>query len=147
MATIIHSRHAQGTTATPRPQTAGAVHAVKFRHTFSAALAAAAILELGVLPAYAQIVDYKLVPEGDFGAVTASGGIMTGELGADDDARDAGTEMFSAATALDGVAAPNKAAAFNVVPTERARGIGLKFSAQVAADPTKKLTLILFYTQ
>lgn len=147
MASIIHSKHALGTAATPRPQTAGAVHAVKFRHTFSAALAAAAILELGVLPSYAQIVGYKLIPEGDFGAVTASGGIMTGELGADDDARVAGTELFSAATALNAVAAPDKAAAYNVAPVEAARGIGLQFSGAVAADATKKLTLIVEYTQ
>jgi hypothetical protein len=147
MATIIHSRHASGTVATPRPQTAGAVHVAKFRHTFSSALAAAAILELGVLPAYAHIVDYKLIPEGDFAGVTASGGIMTGELGADDDARDAGTELFSAATALDAVQAPDKAAAYNVAPVEQARGIGLKFSGQVVANAAKKLTLIVTYTQ
>ena len=147
MATIIHSRWAAGTTATPRPQSAGAVHAVKFRHSFATALAAAAILELGVLPPYAQIVDYKLVPEGDFAGVTASGGVMTGELGADSDVRNAGTELFSAATALTAVAAPDKATAYNVAASDQARGIGLKFSAAVAADATKKLTLILFYTQ
>lgn len=147
MATIIHSRQSLGIIPVPRPQSAGAVHVAKFRHTFSAALAAAAILELGVLPAFAEIVDYKLVPEGDFAGVTASGGIMTGELGADSDARDAGTEMFSAATGLAAVAAPDKAAAYNVAPVEQARGIGLKFSAGVAADAGKKLTLILFYTQ
>lgn len=147
MATIIHSKHARGTTATPRPQSAGAVHVAKFRHTFTAALAAAAILELGVLPEYADIVGYKLIPEGDFAGVTASGGVMTGELGADDDTRVAGTELFSAATALNAVANPDKAAAYNVAPVARARGIGFNFSGAVAADPTKKLTLILFYTQ
>lgn len=147
MATIIHSANALGKRATPRPQTAGAVHAAKFRYTFTTALAAAAILELGVLPAYSEIVGYKLIPEGDFGVVTASGGIMTGELGADDAARDAGTELFSAATALSAVANPDKAAAYNVASTDRDRGIGLKFSAQVDADATKKLTLIVLYRQ
>ena len=147
MAVIIHSRAALGTIATPRPQTAGAVHAAKFTHVIGAAIAAGAILELGVLPAFAEIVDYKLVPEGNFGAVTASGGIMTGELGSDDAARDAGTELFSAATALDAVGRPDKAAAYSVKPVDQDRGIGFKFSAAVTADVTKKLTLIVSYRQ
>jgi hypothetical protein len=147
MAAITHSRHALGTSATPRPQTAGAVHAAVFKHTFNSALAAAAILELGVLPAFARIVDYKLIPEGNFAGVTASGGIMTGELGADDDARVAGTELFSAATALTAVSRPDKAEAYNVASLGKDRGIGLQFSAQVAADAAKKLTLIVLYAQ
>jgi len=147
VATIIHSRAALGTVATPRPQTAGAAHAVKFTHVLSAGVAAGALLELGVLPAFAEIVDYKLVPEGNFGAVTCSGGIMTGELGADDDARVVGSELFSAATALDAVARPDKAAAYNVKSIDRDRGIGIAFSGAVTADAAKKLTLIVHYRQ
>lgn len=145
MAIIIHSKHAAGLIATARPQTAGAVHVAKFRHTFSAALAAGAILELGVLPNYCDIVDYSLVPQGNFAGVTFSAGIMTGELGADDDARVAGTELYAAGTALTQYQAGVKAEAFDIVSTPLSRGIGLQFSGAVAADPTKKLLLILRY--
>lgn len=147
MPKIVHSKHAAGLIATPRPQTAGAVHVAKFRYSFAVALAAGDILELGVLPSYADIVDYKLVPEGNFNMVTASVGIMTGELGSDDATRDAGTELFAAATTLDAVRLPAQAAAFNIAATPQARGIGLKFSAAVAADAAKKLTLIVQYRQ
>ena len=145
MATILHTRASLGTVATPRPQTAGAVHAAKFVHVLTAGIAAGAILEMGPLPAFAEIVDYKLVPEGDFGAVTVSGGIMTGELGSDDATRDAGTDLFAAATALNAVARPDKASAYAVKAIDQDRGIGLKFSAAIAADAAKKLTLILLY--
>lgn len=147
MAIIVHSRHAAGLVATARPQTAGAVHVAKFRHSFAAALAAGAILELGVLPSYSDIVGYKLVPEGNFAGVTASAGIMNGELGADGDDRDAGVELFAAGTALDVVREGVNPAAFNVAQVAPARGIGLKFSGAVAADANKKLLLILFYRQ
>jgi len=147
MAVIVHSKHAAGILATPRPQSSGAVHAVRFRHTFSVALAAATILELGVLPEYADIVGYTLVPEGDFAGVTFSAGVMTGELGADDNARVQGVELFSAASALTATLFGGKAAAFNVASIPQARGIGLTFSGQVVADASKKLTLILFYKQ
>lgn len=142
-----HSKQAQGIIATPRPQSAGAVHAAKFRWTFATALPAGDILELGVLPEFAEIVDYKLVPEGNFAGVTCSGGLMTGEVGSDDAGRATGTELFSAATALNAVAAPDKASAFNIASAAAPRGIGLAFSAQVAADANKKLTLILLYRQ
>lgn len=147
MPASVQTKHASGTIATVRPQTAGAVHAVKFRHTFTAALLANTILEMGPLVPYADIVGYRLIPEGNFGAVTVSGGLMTGEAGSSDNTRTVGTELFSAATALNAVAEPNKATAYNIVSTEAARGIGLAFSAQVDADPTKKLTLILFFRQ
>ncbi len=147
MALIIHSKHAAGLIMTPRPQSSGAVHAVKFRHSFALALAAGAILELGVLPNYCDIVDYSLIPEGDFAGVTFSAGIMTGELGADDDARVAGTELFAAGTALTQFQAGVRAEAFNITPVALARGIGLQFSGQVVANAAKKLTLILRYRQ
>ncbi|MED5545696.1 MAG: hypothetical protein VYD90_10640 [Pseudomonadota bacterium] len=145
--TIVHSRAANGTVNTPRPQTAGAVHAAKFSIAIASALAAGTILELGVLPAFAQVVDYKLVPEGDFGEVTCSGGLMTGELGSDDEARTVGTELFEAGTALDAAASPDLPSAFAIKSIEGDRGIGLEFSGEVAGAPDKRLTLILFYHQ
>ncbi|MCE7797860.1 hypothetical protein LWE61_15010 [Sphingobium sufflavum] len=147
MATIVFSRFALGTRTPPRPQSAGAVHVAKFPYTFTTALPAGAILELGVLPEFAHIVDYKLVPEGAFAGVTCSAGIMTGEVGVQDNARDAGTELFAAGTALDALKDPAKIDALVLSAVATPRGIGLKFSGQVAADPAKKVNLILFYAQ
>jgi hypothetical protein len=146
--TIYHTKHANGQVATPRPQTAGAVHAARFTFANTAGIVAASdIWELGVLPPYATIVDYILVPQGAWGAITGTVGLMSGDLGSDDPARTSGAELYAAGTALTAVLRGNVAGAFSIDSVEAPRGLGVKFSADVAADATKKLTLILFYVQ
>ena len=143
--TTIHSAAIK--TVTPRPQTAGAVHAAIFTHVFAAAYVAAGnVLEMAALPPYAKPVGYKLIPEGAFGGATLSMGLLAGALG-DDGVRAQGTEFFAAATGLTAAVDGVKPTAFAIGSSPVERGIGVTLSADVAADPAKKLTLILFYTQ
>lgn len=131
----------------PRPQTAGAVHFAKFTHTFDAAYTAAGnILEMGVLPPYSKIARYMLIPEGAYGGVTASMGVLSGELGAGG-ARAHNAELFSAATALTAAIEGVKPAAFDLERSATERGIGVTLSGDVAANAATKLHLLLFYYQ
>lgn len=143
--TIIHSKAASG--IVPRPQTAGAIHFAKFTHVFDAAYTASGnILELGVLPPYARIADYKIIPEGSFGGVTCSAGIMTGRLG-DDGARSQGTELAAATTALTAAIVGVKPEAFDAASSDVERAIGFTLSGDVSASASKKITLLLQYYQ
>jgi hypothetical protein len=144
MATI-HSRAMKVVAA--RPQSAGAVHAAIFTHSFAEAFTAAGnVLELGYLPSYAKPVGYKLIPEGAYGGATLSMGLLAGAAG-EDGVRAQGTEFLAAATALTAAVEGVKPTAFAIAPSAVERGIGVTLSADVAADAAKKLTLILFYTQ
>lgn len=142
---IIHSKAIK--TIVPRPQTAGALHVAHFLHVFDAAYTAAGnVLELGVLPPFAKIAGYKIIPEGAFGGVTFSAGILTGALG-DDGARVQGTELFAAATALTAALEGVKPEAFDFARSDIERGIGLTLSGDVSASAAKKIRLILSYYQ
>ena len=142
---IIHSKAILG--IVPRPQSAGALHFAKFTHVFDVAYTAAGnILEMGVLPPYAKIAGYKIIPEGAFGGVTFSAGILSGILGADG-ARVQGTELAAAATALTDAIDGVVPAAFDLANSELERGFGLTLSGDVAASAAKKIHLLLQYYQ
>lgn len=143
---IHQSDWATGKKQTYRPQTAGAVHAQRFEITLAKTVAAADIVELGVLPPYARIVGATLVPEGSFAAITADIGIMSGDTGDTDPTRTSGDELFDGA-ALSAVTSAVGAEALLLEATELPRSIGVKFSAEVTGATTKKLTLIVFYAQ
>lgn len=144
MATI-HS--AAINTIVPRPQTAGALHFAMFTHVFSEAYTASGnILELGVLPPFAKIAGYKIIPEGSFGGVTFSAGLMTGVLG-DDGSRSVGTELAAATTALTAAIEGVKPEAFDAASSDIERGIGFVLSGDVTASASKKIRLLLFFYQ
>lgn len=147
MATVL-SAWAKGQRTPARPQSAGAVHAAKFEFDFStvAYTASGNVLELGILPAFADIVDAVLIPEGNFGGVTVSVGLLAGEVG-DTSVRVQGTEIFAAATALTAAVRLSQVGAFKLASTGVDRGIGVTFSGDVAAAANKKLTLLLQYRQ
>jgi len=135
---IIQSQWAKNNRAVHRPQSAGAVHEQRFVYDCAAlGVLATDILELGVLPANAKIIDAMVFAEGAWGAITA------------DTTRTAGNELFAAQNVNNTVTAAarlSKPAGLLVDPVEKARSIGVVFSADVAAG-AKKLHLRLFYAQ
>lgn len=148
MATIIQSDFGKGILTPPRPQSAGAIHCAEFKYTFATAFAyATQILEFGILPAFAKIVDATLVPEGVLTGLTADIGLMSGAAGS------TATDRTSDDTIFDGVALDGglkRAVAITpylIAPAAYDRSIGFKASGDIAAASTKKLTLLLFYTQ
>lgn len=106
--------------------------------------AAADKIELGMLPAEAQIVGATLIGEG-LGAITASVGIMSGDFGSSDNARTVGTQLFSAQSVNDTEANATRKNCLAVAPTSGHRSIGATLSANVVAGAGKKLTLVLEY--
>lgn len=148
---IVQSDFGKGSRIASEPRAAGTVHSQRFVFDFTGqSLAAGDILELGVLPAYCRIVDATLITEGTAfaAATTADIGFMSGTFGdATDATRTSGNEVFAAADATLRLQRMAKPDAVLVEPVDYARGIGVKFSAAVAAAATKKVSLILFYHQ
>jgi hypothetical protein len=122
---------------------AGNVTVAYFVADFSTVgLLAADTMEIGVLPAFAKIVDWTIVPE-NMAGVAVDVGIMSGNVGDPDAARTNGTQFFAAqaitATTVRGAAA----AGFNLAPAGVDRGIGIKPGTNIAAGAGKKVTLIV----
>lgn len=148
---LIQSGWATGLIPVARPQTAHNTHAQLFIVDVPAAgFAAGDILELGVLHAYASIVDATIVPVGSLGAATVDVGIMSGETGEttndDGTARTVGNELFAGAT-ITAITRLTKTDALLLRPVERHRSIGVKFNAAVAAGADKKIGLMLHFAQ
>lgn len=143
---LIQSAWADGRSTPPRPQTAGAVHVAKFRFPVTRDIGAGDVLEIGILPAFAHIVDAALVAEGAFAAVTADVGLMSGAAGELNAARTVGTQLF-AAGALTGVVRLNRPEALALPATGVDRGIGVKFSGAVTGGAGKSVTLVLSFVQ
>lgn len=145
--TIIQSAWAKGIKQAVRPQTAGAVHTQKFSITLEATADETDIIELGVLPAYAHIVDAVLFTEGTFTGITADVGIMSGAVGSTDGARTCDEALFADAD-LTKVTRLAKASAWLLAPkADTHRSIGAILSGEVAGAGTKKLHLVLSYIQ
>lgn len=149
---IVQSEFGSGRRIASEPRAAGTLHVQRFVFDFTGqALAAGDILEIGYLPAgYTRIADATLITEGTgfVAATTVDVGFMTGVQGdALDATRTSGAEIFAAADATARFLRMVKADSVLAEPSEQARGIGLKFSAAVAAAATKKVSLILYYHQ
>ena len=112
-------------------------------HTFTEAVAAADILELAYLPPFCRLLSVDMVTVGT-GAVTATVGLMSGEVGSTDPARTSGNEIFNAVTPTTEQRAA-LAALVAVEPAGVARSIGVRFSGNVAANAATKLHFRIRY--
>ena len=140
---IFQTDYAKGILTPPRPQTYGAVHVAKVKHVFSVTTDENDIVEMFTLPAYAQLVDWLLVPEGTMTGITADVGLMSGDPGSTATSRTSGDELFDAIALDGGVKRATEVDGFNIAPVEYDRSIGLKLSDEVAGASTKKVTLIV----
>lgn len=142
---LFQSHAAKGKQTPPTGYVAGAKMVAVFNHTFDADFTAASDkLEIGTLPAGAQLLNATLV-SGALGALTADVGLMSGDAGAKDDARTVGNQIFNdqSVNATEGNA--TRAACLAVAPAATHRGIGVTLSGNVAAGTTKTLTLVIEY--
>ncbi|SDX73866.1 hypothetical protein [Roseicitreum antarcticum] len=101
-------------------------------------------LELAVLPADARLVSAELIGVG-VGAITATMGLMSGEVGASDNARTVGNQLLAAVSINDTAAKATTLACLNIAPSNVHRSIGVTLSGNVAAGSAKKITLVLEY--
>lgn len=145
MAVIKQSEWATGQRTTAVAGCAGVVVCERFEYTISANITAATdIIELGVLPAGAQVVE-AILDVAETGTATYDVGIMSGSVGSTASDRTSGNEYFAAA-ADNGVTRMTKQAGFAVAPTDNHRSIGVKVSADITASG-QLLALNLFYKQ
>lgn len=149
---IVQSLWATFKKTAARPLTHGALTTQVFYYDASAGLLAANIVDFGVLPANAKIVDAYLFADASIGTTNATVGILSGTLGAltndDGTTRTLGTEIFNASaitnahTAIVRMTSP---AAPNLAAGTTDRSIGLQVSADVAAGSNKIIRLALTY--
>lgn len=146
---IIQSNWAKGRLPTPVPNTAGDVVSEIFEVALTGPLAANDIVEIGVLPAYATIVDaYLDTDDLDSGTtLVADIGIMSGEVGKADVARTVGNELFAATTALQAAGLVRLNKGVRIASTDADRSIGIKATAGAAGGGIGKVRLAVFYKQ
>lgn len=144
---LVQSNIALGVVTVPQAFTSGAVVAYRASFTVPAGVTVAAtdVLELAILPADHIILDATLIAEGDFDGATADVGIMTGEVGEEDNTRTSGDEIFDGA-ALTGFVRVASNEGLLVDPTDTDRSIGVKFSADVVGAG-QTITLQVLMTQ
>jgi hypothetical protein len=129
---IIQSKYARGIIPIAYPSVAGAAVAIRFSHHITAALTAATIIELGVIPAGTRVVDIIFDSDGlDAGAAATLAfdvGIMSGATGDDDQARTCGDEFFAASEVgrTGGVERTSIVSAFRTSTSGADRSIGVK---------------------
>lgn len=149
---ILQSSHAKGLKQTAVAAAAGLVVTEHFTYSASA-LAAGDIIELGVLPAGARLVDATLVVDDlDSNAtptITLDVGLMSGSVGSTDGARTCGAELFAANAdaRTGGVARMSVRGGFRLAPVEADRSVGVKVTAAAATAQAGVVTLLLSYVQ
>lgn len=127
----------------PNPYVAFTPAEVLITHTFTEAVASTDILELAYLPGYNRVLSAEIMSEGT-GATTFDVGFMSGEVGSNDPDRTVGTDLFAAVTPTAQAAAGlSKLAA--LPSSDVVRSIGIKPSANVAANAATKIHLRLRY--
>lgn len=118
-----------------------------FTYVFNSAYTTATdIIELGLLPAGAQVVEANYIAEG-LGANTADIGIMDGEPGdAGDDTRALTADLlFDGVSVNDTEDAAALSTCLGVAPDLNHRAIGATINADVAAGAAKKLIVHVDY--
>lgn len=128
------------------PFVANTVTQFLVEHVFKENIAATGtdILEFAQLPAYCRLLNAEIIGV-NTGAVTAEVGLMTGEPFDTDPARTMNGIIFPAATALGTL---QQAPLDRLLPIQGVgvnRSIGVRFSAAIAADITKRLIMRLTY--
>lgn len=136
-----------GRTTPPVAYVAGMVAAAIFEHTIDGDdfTAATDILEIGILPAGAQIISAEIISGAMGAGVTATLSVMDGEAGAQDDNRAAVTDIQAAIPAHSVASKITTANALALAPAVNHRGLGLEFSADIAAGATKTIKMLVEY--
>ena len=149
---LIQSPWALGNSPVARPQTAHSTHSQLFIVDVPATgFQIGDILELGVLPPYAAIVDAAIVPIGSLGAATVDIGVMSGEVGellnTDGSARTNGNQLFAGAT-ITALTRLTKTDMLVAAQSDKPRSIGVTFAgAAVTAGAGKRFGLLLHFVQ
>ncbi|MGQ5522923.1 hypothetical protein ACUHMQ_06635 [Chitinimonas sp. PSY-7] len=147
---LYQSLAALGRVQTITPSNAGPT-CTAFDYDLKAALATGDVIELGILPAGARILDMTLVTDKlDSNATPTAAldvGLMSGSVG-DTDNRSIGTEFFAADLAgkAGGSSRMSLKSGFTVPKAQTDRSIGVKVNAIATGAATGRITLLVWYT-
>lgn len=132
---IVKNDYGYGVKSVTVPAESGVVVTERFETVITDDIEAADILEVGILPAGAVVVDAVLVAGAMGGTTTANAGIMTGEVGSEDISRTVGDELFSAVdVAAASVTRATQADVFGgIAKANTDRSLGVQFSDDVTA--------------
>lgn len=115
----------------------------------AAQIAANAMFDVGVLPAYHTVVGMKLIPDDldtDVSpALTLDVGLLSGTPGDETSDRTIGAEFFSASTVGQGgtVGDMTLASGYKILPTEEDRSIGVKVVTDAATAAAGRVRLLV----
>lgn len=142
------SKHALRRLTPPTPYAAGMVACAVFEHTFDKAFTAATDkLEIGSIPAGAQVIAATTLTEGLAATTTADIGTLTGGEGEDDDTRDLTADLLFDDLDVAGASTENAApmkTCLALTPSDTHRGLGVKLSQDQAAGG--KIKVVVQYT-
>lgn len=143
------SSWAKGLLQAPTSREGGGVVAEKYKFTVAENLAAGDIIELGILPAFHQVVEAILIVD-EAGTATYDVGIMSGAVGAatnsDGSARTSGNELFAGAADAS-VTRATKPDGFRIAPVEADRSIGVKLVGAGITAANQVIELVLLTKQ
>lgn len=143
---LFQSHAAKGKQTPPTGYVAGAKMVAIFPFTFTEAYESTTdLVEIGILPAGAQLLGATLISGANGATITADVGILSGAAGAKDDSRTMGTEFITAGAAHNASAAATLAACLAIAKADVHRGIGVTMSADVVAATTATLKLVIEY--
>lgn len=153
--TIHVSKYSDGVLPIATPDCAGDVVANLYEFDIAGnTLALNDIIDVGVLPAYATVVDAILISDdldtNGSPTVTLDVGLMSGEVGSKDGARTCGAELFAASNVAQagGTARMSLASGFRIASAGVDRSIGIKIKAAIATQATTgKVGLLLLIKQ
>ncbi|MGL4860508.1 MAG: hypothetical protein ACRC5A_12395 [Enterobacteriaceae bacterium] len=140
---LIQTTHGTGVTATPSPVYVGTVTGVKI--LFKVHCKTGDIIELGMLPAFCQLIDVKLMAEESAAEpvnIKMDVGLMSGSPGENDPARTCGNEIFDGLDFSGKIVMPQTSRLFFIAPSDRDRSIGMKILSDVPKD-----TLLMFIAE
>lgn len=149
--TLFHSEYARGSERVPAPQWAGDVVAIRFEATVPATAGAGDIIELGVVPASARVLDAVLDVDAldthENKTIALDVGIMSGDVGSDDGDRTCGAELFDGVTTAQagGVVRPTTVNAFRTSASGADRSIGVKIATAAATGAAGTVGLTVFF--
>ncbi len=146
---LIQGRHGKRGASAINPCEAGvtATSVYVLDLTSQAITAASDVIELGPLPAKAQLISATVIGA-SVGAITATIGVLTGEAGdplASRALAGGAGNVITAGSINDTETAATRAACLGVTPSDTHRGIGGTVSANIAAGAGKKIRVVIQY--
>lgn len=148
MPAFFQSKVAKGFISPPRGLSAGAVMVSRAFFVFSTAFDVPGDkLEMMILPPFCRVHDMFILGEAA-AAITADVGLMDGTAGDPDTARAITANLFFDDVAINNtMSRMSLLGGFKIGSVDYARGIALVPSADIAASASKRVELIMHYSQ